>query len=1164
MYIPEGNKEFKEKPKKIKIYPYLGEYFAARAVAKEAKEKEETKPRRAWFSIPLRTIGKGLEYLYSLNPLEAVERLGGFAKGIGKGIVGFGKDIAAAPSANIQIKEYEKEVKRINDQITALKAKKEAGKISKEAYRKSLKITQANLEKIKSGISGVQKELEPFTPQKVLGDAASAVAAITAVSPAVSLAKGIPKAGKAVFTGGIKKAFTPTIPKAVGKVGRGLQFITAARPISTPVGKAISAAAKKLAGGAVATDIARRAIPEGKERFKPIKLTKEGAKREAIKFGGSMITPLPFVGAAFQKITKAKKYIGNAADYQAAESAFKKFFGEKAINKVSVFKDKEIRAAAEAYFLGVMKEKGMTINKKNIVSFLDSVYNPKVDDLPMISQTVKRILKANGITKIEDAAKMSDDTLAGIIKDKGSVKKLKEAIEEVGKTDFTGMHFKTPEEQLKALASFMYKGVHSGTWRGTPQELKAEILKKYDEIVKGIKGPEISKKFIQAGKQKAITPPKEYKFKMTEPIGAWTKKTVKEQGFDTLYNQGVRELPKGDASFLEGRKALLGKAINKLKEGVIGRFFVPQNSKAIYQKIRNKLDKSLYDVFGRDAERAREVIKKKLQKPMISIGGKDVPIYRPTERELGKSVWKEIVAEILSKSKYSSEVAMKAEKLDKSARQAFVTSWEEAGIPTHLINKLRSYSSWYNAAYFYYTLGRFHLRTLFWFQQVPEVKIWGEIRADKLPAGSLIRKAVQNQIKLKRTIGDFLHPELTKGQRAVLSGALGYTEDILLSGWRQLPFMVKNEANAYGLGLLLKTDEALKNMPVVKAYLKKHGLKSVEEIPYLKKVFYKPLADDPEAIAQIIKKYGFSGAKAHLADETKTVLSQGKESAIFDNAIREALKLGRYTAFEEAVPLFLYNPNRSAFEKSLHSGIMFPLSYLIKVIKRGGEYLIGGKALRPKVAAVIINKTQDWHESEKGKAFERKYWNLINAGESWLPLDPSYPFSLGYLPPFSKMIYRWMESPDYYLDKEKGPERSLKVLIPSYREMKGWQYLLTNIKDLQDDIRGDILEGKMTEKQAKEILENFRYKEPKEITPLEIPKLPLKPVKKKEIKTRIPAKERIFQEKKERRGKLLETPEAKIKKKEKTKYEGIIKAVKKKKAVLPKAPTPTREKYYNP
>ena len=144
MYIPEGNEEYNKKAKQIKIYPYQGKHFAAKSITEKAQEREGTKPRRSWFSVPLRTISKGLDYLYTFNPLEALESVGGAVRGVGEGVVGFGKDIAAPGAAGFQRREYERQTKQITGQITALKKRKESGKISPENYKKSLKLLKEN------------------------------------------------------------------------------------------------------------------------------------------------------------------------------------------------------------------------------------------------------------------------------------------------------------------------------------------------------------------------------------------------------------------------------------------------------------------------------------------------------------------------------------------------------------------------------------------------------------------------------------------------------------------------------------------------------------------------------------------------------------------------------------------------------------------------------------------------------------------------------------------------------------------------------------------------------------------------------------------------------------------------------------------------------------
>lgn len=1242
--ILQSLKKQQSAAKNIKVSSYQGSAFNSMKLNTTAAAS--TKPLSSWINIPLATIGKGLDYLASFNPLQAVEKVGGMVKEV----MNVGNDMANIPGTFAKAFDLNKQEKSLNEKLNK-------GQISQEDYNNqmgAIKTSFANISQKYNLKTGMEAGL-------TVGDAAATLAPVGGLLKGVAkgVVKGAVKKGAAQE---VKNLFTPAVKSAAevasnemktGLLSKGFQAVKTVA--SAPAMKFAGNFNNKLMESAAISDVARKVTPDSQGKFAPVKIMPDGAARDAAIFGGQLFSPVPFVGKTFNALSKGKNFLGEAADYQAAESAFQNFFGD-ALNKVEVFKTPEARATAEKYFMGVMKEKGMMLDETSITKFLDDVYSPKVKDLPNIASSTKKVLQASGVEKIEDLKKMDDTMLQELLKNPDDVSKLKGSMEEIGKTDFTGMHFTTPEDQLKAMASFMYNGVHSGTWRGTADELKAEVSKNYDNILKGIKGetkvegPMAQLKFpgspvpvtkfktsaelleiiqkktsgtIQAiedarkvgidnvgknviektgqdlelvkqmrrdlqkssrgtsafraeeraaadsmiaelqtkyddlvrtsgsvktqmteqlaremetktgevfqsqfPKTQALTVAPEvvpkFVIKHEEPVlGAWTKKTADEQGFDTLYNQGVRELPKGDASFLEGRKADIGKAINQLKDSKIGSLLVPQNSKVIYEKISNSLDKNLIDVFGKDASRAAEAVKTKLQKPMISIMGKDVPIYKPTERELGIGAWKEVAAEITGKAKYSDEVGAMAKQLDKGARQAFVTSMKEAGVGTNVVDKLRANSAFYNSMYYYYTLGRFNLRAMYHFQQVPEVYMWGTVRADKLATGSLIKTAAEKQVALKRTIGDFTKPTLTKGQESVMTNALGYTEDIASTSWRQFPFAVKNEANAYGQAMVINADKALNSMPVVKEYLAKNGLKSAEEIPYLREMFYSPLADDADNMANVINKYGFDGAKAHLADETKNTLENGREAAVFDNAIREAMKISKATAYQEAMPLFLYNPNRSTLEKSLHSSIMFPLSYVIKATTRGGEYLLDGNAIRPQIMSSVISAIDSFNNSEFGKNFSKKYYNLLDMAESWSPINPNYPYSTGFLPPFSKMVYRWMEKPDFYLDPEKGAERSLSVMIPAYREMKGWQDLVKNITKVQDDVRANI-SSSTDPAQADKIIKDFM--EGKTISVPRIQNLPDRaPKATGGIKDNRTASEKAFDEKKALRGSLTDT-----------------------------------------
>ena len=1166
MYQFQSQKSKGYKTTKPKAWrPSSRKYYQARATEQSRQQGGggfSNEPRGSWFNKPLREIAGGLDYLATYNPLESIEAIGGMVKES----LASAKKFVKSPFELHKLVKYNSEVKELN------KAKQQ-GKISEQRYKSRMGVIGAETKRL-------SKEYDPKT---AVGDALSASMLIPGAGATGKMAKG---AFSFLEREGIKSLVKPTIAKGAGlglkstmrETGRAL----ISRPLSTPISKGIMKVSTRLAEGKAVVDT----VPQitGKD-FTPIKLMKEGKAREAVKFAGMMATPIPYVGKALTGISKGKKFVGSATEYQASETAFKRHFG-KMMEGVS----NDDKAKMFAQQIKVLKERAIPVNEKNMLANLKSQMNPPVQEMGGISNTVKRILKANGIKTVDELKGLTDDMLKKIGVEEKSIPKLKEAIEEMGKTQWTASTFKTTDEQFKALQTFHYTGVHTGTWKKTPKELKEFVEGTYSRIKKHggeIKGPEIgapkikipeykdwiktnpealakikgfkvearkiksedeavkflkdkrsqfdtefSKKYkseFKISDTKEIVPykkppPPKYAFTMKQNkivSGDWKNNRaamgMSEATESTLYSQGVRDLPKGDASFLAGRKAELGRTLNKMREGRLGKILMPQNSREIYHGIRERLDNSLVKAFGKDTGKAEKAIHKELNRPLIDSWNIKIPLYRPTERELGNKAWKRIISETTGESIDSNNVKALAKQMNKETRESFVTSMEKAGVPTNLIDKMRSTSGWFNWAFYnLYTLPRFQLRTGFWMQQVPEVYQWGHARTSKLVQGSKSRILGNKFIDLKQTIN--LKSELSKRQKAIGDILLGQTEEISGAGVRGMMFSRKNEANAYSLGFLLEFNKAIETQPVIKAYLKKHGLKRADEIPLLGKKFYDPMIDDIDNMADIFNKYGFSGAKAHLADSTKTVLKYGTEDAIFDNAIREAIKIAKPNAYKEAIPLFLYNPNRCALEKSLHTWPMFPLSYAIKVAERGGGYILEGKAIRSKVFASIINTTQDFHENEEIKKMERDYYNLFNAAEGLLPIDPSYPFSTGFLPPFSKMLWRWAENPEYYLDEKHGTERSMKILWPAYREAKGWQQVYGNIKRLNKKVRES---GEMTEEEAKKIIEEFRFKEPPKIPKLKKKEFQARPKEESVLRDNRTAQEKTFAEKKARRDKLL-------------------------------------------
>ena len=126
-----------------------------------------------------------------------------------------------------------------------------------------------------------------------------------------------------------------------------------------------------------------------------------------------------------------------------------------------------------------------------------------------------------------------------------------------------------------------------------------------------------------------------------------------------------------------------------------------------------------------------------------------------------------------------------------------------------------------------------------------------------------------------------------------------------------------NKIIANGFFLILKIDRALNNMPIIKSYIEKHGLKNAEEIPYLRENFYIPLSQSAEKP----NEFGYLGA---ITEENNVNISEDWERAvesdvvgmsenherateinllenIFDQAIREAMKIGRRESYYDLV-----------------------------------------------------------------------------------------------------------------------------------------------------------------------------------------------------------------------------------------------------------------------
>ena len=122
-------------------------------------------------------------------------------------------------------------------------------------------------------------------------------------------------------------------------------------------------------------------------------------------------------------------------------------------------------------------------------------------------------------------------------------------------------------------------------------------------------------------------------------------------------------------------------------------------------------------------------------------------------------------------------------------------------------------------------------------------------------------------------------------------------------------YIQRGVANAFSFALILEASKAIKNTPVVRKYLREHNLKSVEDIPYFRKNFYAPLADDTENLGKLLDKYGFMGA---ITEEDDKDISEDWERAIeinddnlleniFNQVVLEAMKIARRESYSKTV-----------------------------------------------------------------------------------------------------------------------------------------------------------------------------------------------------------------------------------------------------------------------
>lgn len=131
----------------------------------------------------------------------------------------------------------------------------------------------------------------------------------------------------------------------------------------------------------------------------------------------------------------------------------------------------------------------------------------------------------------------------------------------------------------------------------------------------------------------------------------------------------------------------------------------------------------------------------------------------------------------------------------------------------------------------------------------------------------------------------------------------------------------------------------------------------------------------------------------------------------------------------------LYSSARTPAERMLHP-VMFPFSYVRKVVGEGGRYLVRGTAARPVVADAIVNEYVNFRNRVEDAAVTNpRLRPVVRLMSVYDPLGTEFPLSPGGLPPFYRTIDRIIHDPERYDPTTlEGANELIKSLSPAIRE----------------------------------------------------------------------------------------------------------------------------------
>ena len=735
---------------------------------------------------------------------------------------------------------------------------------------------------------------------------------------------------------------------------------------------------------------------EEQKNLREFRLIENRGLRLGLEFGVGAMTAVPLIGDILKsagkftskvlKVAGRDDIIKTVDDYFTASPKIKKFYNS------SEFKSKEEFYGAVSQYAA---KQGIPLEQVDITIVEDffralTTSSSKLKNIVGIGADDIARLNKYGITKVSD---------------------FYNKFEKVADLELKApLTYKRVLASLEAGGKGVERGVVGGAWQNIKND-KILQLKHFDAAYRQeILGP--------AG-AKAIE--KAYKLGKTKPFGEYLPKTEYMHRFK-YFEQVPKAIEIGATKFEE----MVGGWTHALRQTQAGKFFLthPNTYRLSSEMIRGS-DKNIINALGAaKGKRIISAIQGEIRK--ISDRGFLRSLFGPKSRFEMVS-WNPFtpfnqLKLVIGKTgvyKSSGQITEAARKVWDSLidaqivvnqRHAIYSVGEWLGMK---IPMLRSVQKFYNVS-------RFMARPTYHLQQLPETWIWGSTDIAKMKnplarevASRFIAQPVLvNPMKIELELLDILDP---------LAIERGMTNYDLLGA-------VKSRGIHFPNALV----ETIEKTPYWIRRAKQLKINSAFDLPEVKIILNKFKASDNPIVdlADLLRKNPDIPV-GELGIAFKSMENKRAWTMVRQYAVNKAWRATK----ARAVPIQLYDISRSPAERALHH-ILFPTSYVKKVITKSGGYLIGASAVRPIMAREILDTYTALHKKVQERASETPKWKWLElAMNTFDPFSTEFPMGFGGLTPFVRTLAKMQAKPYWYnVSTPEGVDHTLSSMLPAYKE----------------------------------------------------------------------------------------------------------------------------------